>query len=54
MLALPIWEQGSGGFPWLNALGSFLIKDVALLGVSLAVLAENVAQLRADAARARS
>ena len=54
MLALPIWEQGSGGFPWLNALGSFLIKDVALLGVSLIVLAENVAQLRADAARARS
>jgi reactive chlorine resistance protein C len=54
MLALPIWEQGSGGFPWLNALGSFLIKDVALLGVSLVVLAENVARLRADAARARS
>jgi uncharacterized membrane protein YkgB len=54
MLALPIWEQGSGGFPWLNALGSFLIKDVALLGVSLIVLAEKVAQLRADAARARS
>ena len=54
MFALPIWEQGSGGFPWLNATGSFLIKDVALLGVSLIVLAENVAQLRADAARARS
>jgi uncharacterized membrane protein YkgB len=54
MLALPIWEQGSGGFPWLNALGSFLIKDVALLGVSLVVLAENVAQLRVDTALARS
>jgi uncharacterized membrane protein YkgB len=54
MLALPIWEQGLGGFPWLNTTGSFLIKDVALLGVSLVVLAENVAQLRADAAQAQS
>lgn len=45
MLALPIWEDGSGGFPWLNALGSFLIKDVALLGVSLVVLGESLARL---------
>ncbi|MCJ2128254.1 DUF417 family protein [Methylobacterium sp. E-045] len=47
LLALPIWEEGSGGFPWLNALGSFLIKDVALLGVSLVVLGESLARLRA-------
>jgi uncharacterized membrane protein YkgB len=45
MLALPIWEDASGGFPWLNALGSFLIKDVALLGVSLVVLGESIARL---------
>jgi uncharacterized membrane protein YkgB len=46
MLALPIWEAPSGGFPWLNATGSFLIKDVALLGVSLVVLGENLNRLR--------
>ena len=48
MLALPIWEEPSGGFPWLNATGSFLIKDVALLGISLAVLGESLARLRAQ------
>lgn len=45
MLALPVWEVASGGFPWLDALGSFLIKDVAMLGVSLAVLAEGLTKL---------
>ncbi|MEZ0470067.1 DUF417 family protein [Luteimonas salinilitoris] len=49
MLALPIWETGSGGFPWLNALGGFLIKDVVLLGVSLVVLGESLARYRAHA-----
>lgn len=44
MVALPVWEAGSGGFPWLNALGSFLIKDVALLGISLEVLVEGLAR----------
>lgn len=44
MLALPIWEAASGGFPWLNGLGSFLIKDVALLGISLVVLGEGLAR----------
>lgn len=47
MLALPIWEGPSGGFPWLNATGSFLIKDVALLGISLVVLGGSLARLRA-------
>ncbi len=42
MFALPIWEAGSGGAPWLNALGMFLIKDVALLGISLAVMSEGL------------
>lgn len=46
MLALPIWEGPSGGFPWLNVVGSFLIKDVALLGISLVVLGESVSRLR--------
>jgi uncharacterized membrane protein YkgB len=35
----------SASFPWLDALGSFLIKDVAMLGVSLAVLAEGLTKL---------
>lgn len=43
MFALPVWEAASGGFPWLNFLGSFLIKDVALLGISLAVLGRSLA-----------
>lgn len=47
MLALPIWEVSSGGFLWLNALGSFLIKDVALLGISIVVLGESLARLPA-------
>jgi uncharacterized membrane protein YkgB len=34
-----------GGFPWLNALGQFLIKDVALLGVSIVVFGEGLARL---------
>lgn len=42
MLAVPIWEEASGGFPWLNSRGNFLIKDLALLGVSLMVLAEGL------------
>ncbi|QQP93825.1 DUF417 family protein (plasmid) [Skermanella sp. TT6] len=48
MLALPIWEGPLGGFPWLNATGQFLIKDVALLGVSLLVLGESLARLDAE------
>jgi reactive chlorine resistance protein C len=46
MFAAPIWETASGGFPWINALGQFLIKDVALLGVSLCVLGESLARRR--------
>lgn len=42
LFALPIWEAKSGGFPWLNALGAFLIKDVALLGIALVVLGEGL------------
>lgn len=48
MLTLPIWETGSGGFPFLNGLGAFLIKDVALLGVSLVILGSSLQQLVSD------
>lgn len=51
MPALPIWEAASGGFARLNAAGSFLAKDVALLGVSLVVLARSLARLRGGAPR---
>ncbi|WP_207462219.1 DUF417 family protein [Azospirillum sp. SYSU D00513] len=46
LLALPIWEPSAGGFPFLSFLGSFLIKDIALLGVSLVVLGESLARVR--------
>jgi uncharacterized membrane protein YkgB len=46
MFAMPIWEQSIGGFPWLNGNGQFLIKDVALLGVSLVVFGEGITRLR--------
>ncbi|HEV7320123.1 MAG TPA: DUF417 family protein [Ensifer sp.] len=42
LVALPIWEDASGGLPFLNGLGAFLIKDVALLGISLVVLGEGL------------
>ena len=45
MLALPIWEAASGGFPFLNGVGSFLIKDVALLGISVFVLGDGLRRL---------
>jgi uncharacterized membrane protein YkgB len=40
-----VWEEASGGFPALNELGYFLIKDIALLGVSLVVLGESLARV---------
>jgi len=46
MLVLPVWEAASGGFPWLNFLGTFLIKDVALFGVSLVILTQGIERLR--------
>jgi uncharacterized membrane protein YkgB len=47
MVALPIWEPKAGGFPALGVLGQFLIKDIALLGISLVVMGEGVARLKA-------
>jgi uncharacterized membrane protein YkgB len=45
MAALPVWEAASGGFPLLNGIGQFLIKDVALLGIALVVLGESVTRV---------
>jgi uncharacterized membrane protein YkgB len=43
LFAIPIWEPAAGGFPAINGAGQFLIKDVALLGISLVVLGESLA-----------
>ncbi|GGC61827.1 DUF417 family protein [Chelatococcus reniformis] len=48
LLAQPIWDTESGGFPWLNSLGQFIIKDVALLGISLVVLGEGLLRTGAE------
>ena len=45
MLVMPIWVSELGGFPWLNPTGQFLVKDVALLGVSLLILSDSVHRL---------
>ena len=44
MIALPIWDAALG-FPALGPAGQFLIKDVALLGISLVVLGDGLSQL---------
>jgi uncharacterized membrane protein YkgB len=41
-----IGEATAGGFPVLSANGQFLVKDIALLGLSLWLLADAI-----DAAR---
>jgi uncharacterized membrane protein YkgB len=45
LAALPIWETVWGGWPALNGLGQFLIKDIALLGIALVVLGESAARV---------
>ncbi|MBQ4836687.1 DUF417 family protein [Pseudoalteromonas luteoviolacea] len=47
LLVLPIWEEKEGGFPYVNFLGQFLIKDVALLGISILVATHCFTRLRA-------
>lgn len=42
---LPAWETRLGGFPALNQLGQFLIKDVVLLGVALVVAGECLSRM---------
>ena len=41
-----VGEASAGGFPILSATGEFLIKDVALLGLSLWTLADALAAAR--------
>jgi uncharacterized membrane protein YkgB len=47
LTALPAWETRLGGFPALNPLGQFLIKDVVLLGVALVVTGESLSRMLA-------
>jgi uncharacterized membrane protein YkgB len=49
MFALPIWYAELGGFPWINPVGQFLLKDVSLLGVSIFILGESLARVKAQA-----
>ena len=49
-LVMPAWEPSLGGFPALSGVGQFLVKDVALLGIALVVLGENLAKVRSPAA----
>lgn len=45
----PVWEATLGGFPALSvAPGQFLLKDLALLGVSIWTLGEALTGLRHD------
>jgi uncharacterized membrane protein YkgB len=47
MFALPIWEP-TLGLPALGPLGQFLIKDVALLGITLVILGENLGLVQSE------
>lgn len=51
MLALPIWDP-SVGFPALGPAGQFLIKDVALLGVALAIFGSSLTRMEAVRSKA--
>jgi len=53
LFAFPIWEPAAGGFPALSAAGQFLLKDVALLGISLVVLGESLARGAGHAAQSQ-
>jgi uncharacterized membrane protein YkgB len=46
LFAIPIWEPAAGGFPAISGAGQFLLKDVALLGISLVVIGESLARIR--------
>jgi uncharacterized membrane protein YkgB len=42
MFSLPGWEESLGGFPALSGGGSFILKDVVLLGAALFTLSESL------------
>ena len=46
LFALPVWMVGAAGIPALNGAGAFLIKDIALLGISIVIVAESVMRVR--------
>lgn len=46
-----IGEASAGGFPVLSSTGQFLIKDVALIGLSAWTLADSVRAVRRSAAQ---
>jgi uncharacterized membrane protein YkgB len=48
----PAWEPSLGGFPALSPAGGFLIKDLALLGIALAVTGRMLARVESDDASA--
>ena len=41
-----VFEDAQGGFPALSLTGGFLMKDIALLGISVWTLADAVRALR--------
>lgn len=41
-----VFEAAEGGFPWLGTTGQFLIKDVALLGISVWTLGDALRSAR--------
>jgi uncharacterized membrane protein YkgB len=45
-LVLPVSGEQAGGFPVLNKLGQFLLKDVALLGIAFVIGAEALARVQ--------
>lgn len=52
MVTIPdIGEASAGGFPVLSANGEFLMKDIALLGLAIWILADAIDAVRAQAAR---
>jgi uncharacterized membrane protein YkgB len=48
----PSWEPSLGGFPALSPAGGFLIKDLALLGIALAVTGRMLARIGPGATHA--
>lgn len=41
----PAFEASLGGFPALSAAGGFLVKDLALLGIALAVIGQTLTRI---------
>src|ERR1700742_4506086 len=47
MITTPgVGEASAGGFPVLSALGKFLVKDIALLGLALWAITDSISAMR--------